>query len=239
MLRATICGSASACATSLIGPQGTPAASMIDSHCAVPCAASACSISILSAAAWFGCAARCWRTARSAPGRAGRAHQRELAEQLVVARRDDHPAVGGAEGLERRDRGMTRAERPGHLARREVTRDRVLEDGDLAVEHGDVDLAAARRSAHALEQRGVDSDRGEQAGGDVADRRADAGRRAARMAGQAHDAAHALHDHVVGRAGPVRARMSRSPRRRRRSVSGSAHEGPPSRSRASPSCRRG
>ena len=57
----------------------------------------------------------------------------------------------------------------------------------------------------AMDQRGVDRDRGVEAGADVADRHADARRRLALVAGDAHDAAHALHDHVVGGVLRVRA----------------------------------
>ena len=53
-------------------------------------------------------------------------------------------------------------------------------------------------------KRRLDADHGEQAGGNVADRGADAGRRTAGMAGHRHDPAHRLDDHVVGRLAAVR-----------------------------------
>ena len=59
-----------------------------------------------------------------------------------------------------------------------------------------------------MDQRGIDRHRGEEAGADVADRHADPGRRLALVAGDAHDAAHALHDHVVGGILGVRAAVA-------------------------------
>ena len=103
----------------------------------------------------------------------------------------------GAEGLEGRDGGMARAQRTGDLALDRVAHDGVFQERDLAVEHADIDLGRLA-GLEAMDQRGIDGDRGEEARADVADRHADPGRRLALVAGDAHDAAHALHDHVVG-----------------------------------------
>ena len=92
---------------------------------------------------------------------------------------------------------MAGAQRPRRLAGDEVAHGGVLQEGQLAVEHRDVDLRALAAGG-AGEQRRIDGDRGVEPGADVADRHARARRRAAGMAGDAHDAAHALHHHVVG-----------------------------------------
>ena len=83
------------------------------------------------------------------------------------------------------------------LALDRVAHDGVLEQRQLAVEHGDVDLGRFA-GLEAMHQGGIDRDRSEQARADVADRHADARRRLALVAGDAHDAAHALDHHVVG-----------------------------------------
>ncbi len=91
---------------------------------------------------------------------------------------------------------MARAQRPRHFARHGVAHDRVLQQRQLAIEHGDVNLGRLAR-ALAMEERGVHRHRRIEPSADVADRHARAHRRLARMAGDAHDAAQALHDHVV------------------------------------------
>ena len=71
----------------------------------------------------------------------------------------------------------------------------------------DVDHLAVA-AALAFVQRGEDADRGEEAGGDVAEREAGADGAAAGLAGDAHDAAHALHDDVERRAVAVGAGLA-------------------------------
>ena len=73
----------------------------------------------------------------------------------------------------------------------------VLEDGDLAIEHGDVEHLAAA-AALAFVEGAEDADGGEEAGGDVAEGEAGPDGRAAFFAGDAHDAAHALDDDIEG-----------------------------------------
>ncbi len=111
------------------------------------------------------------------------------------------------------DGRMARAERAGDFLLDRVAHDCVLEQRELAVEHGDVDLG---RSAglEAMDDRGVDRDGGVEAGADVTDGHADAAGRLALVAGDAHDAAHALHDHVIGRVLGVRAGMAEARSRR-------------------------
>ena len=58
---------------------------------------------------------------------------------------DDDLAVPGPERGKRRDRRVARADRARHLAQRGITRDRILEDRDLAVEHAKVDFLATAR----------------------------------------------------------------------------------------------
>ena len=102
---------------------------------------------------------------------------------------------------------VPRADRLRHLAGREVAGEGVLQDRDLAVEHADVDHLAFA-AALALVQRGQDADRRVQAGGDVALRDAGPHRRPARLAGDAHDAAHALDDDVERRPVAVGPRLA-------------------------------
>ncbi len=147
-------------------------------------------------------------------------------EEAVVARRDDDLPLLRLEGAKRCDRGMPRADRPGHAPRRHVARDRVLEQRDLAIEHRDVHVGASPRALALVEGR--DRRRGrEHAGGDVADRRAHARGLALGLAGQAHDAAHRLHDHVVGRALAQRPRGAEP-------GDGDQHEPRPARAQALP-----
>ena len=133
-----------------------------------------------------------------------------LALQAVVAGCDDHRAVGGGESLEGRDGRVARAERAGDFLLDRVAHDRVFEQCELAVEHRDIDLGGLA-GLEAMDDRGIHRDGGVEAGADVADRHADAGGRLPLVAGDAHDAALALHDHVVGgilgvRAGVAEAR---------------------------------
>ena len=122
----------------------------------------------------------------------------ERGEQRVVAGGDNDVTVGGSIGLEGCYRGMACPERPRHLAGGEVARERVLQDRHLAIEHRDVELHALARHRPPVE-RAVDADGGEEAGHDIADGASHPCRRAAGLAGQAHDAAHGLHHHVIGR----------------------------------------
>jgi hypothetical protein len=79
-----------------------------------------------------------------------------------------------------------------------VAHDGVFQERDLAVEHADIDLGRFA-GLETMDQRGVDGDRCEEARSDIADRHAYPRRRLALVASDAHDAAHALHDHVVCR----------------------------------------
>ncbi len=136
----------------------------------------------------------------------------ESSEQVVVSRaHDDRVAVAGREGLERRDVRVPRAESPGERAGHEVRRERVLEDGELTIEHRDVDHRTGAALASFVE-RARDAGREEEAGGDVADRHADARGRAVGMAREAHEAAHRLRNQVEGGSLAHRARVP-EPRR--------------------------
>ena len=114
-----------------------------------------------------------------------------LAKSLLL------PAVLGAVGLEGGDGRVLESERPRDLAGRGVLGDGVLEDGDLAVEHRDVDKLALA-GLFALIEGGQRAVGAHHAGDDVADRGADAHGVSVRLAGDAHDAAHRLDDHIVG-----------------------------------------
>ena len=218
MLRASVCGSDTAPATSLSGPQGTPAASSDASQWAVLCVFSVRSSSAFSASTLsmrFGLLEK-----RSSAGQVF-APQRlaEFAEQRLVAGCHDDVPVCAFVTLEGSDGRMPRAGGGRAFAGGEITRDGVFEDRQLAVEHGDVDEASAP-GARAFVQRGANADSGEQPGGDVADGRPHPRRRRAFVAGEAHDAAHALHHHVVGGGGATAAPSVRSPNTRRRRVRG-------------------
>src|SRR5207237_6951676 len=83
--------------------------------------------------------------------------------------------------------------------------------GDLRGEEGEVEMLALAR-ALAVCERGADGDRRVHAGDDVGDRHARtlraATRRAVRLAGHAHHAAHALDHEVVARPLAIRAGMA-------------------------------
>jgi hypothetical protein len=91
---------------------------------------------------------------------------------------------------------MFGAEPRRHLAEREIARGREREQGDLAVEHGEVDVAAAVIGNAAGEPR-QDRDRHPESRGQIGDRQAGLDRRSATLSGQAHDAAHGLEDGVI------------------------------------------
>ena len=82
------------------------------------------------------------------------------------------------------------------LAEREVARRGKREQGYLAVEHREVDLAAAPGTGSSR-QRGEDRDRDPQSGGEIRHWQPGLHRRAATLAGEAHDAAHRLEHGVV------------------------------------------
>ena len=104
---------------------------------------------------------------------------------------------------------MPRAQGRGHLARDGVPGHGVLEHAHGAVEHRQIEIAA-HPGPLPLPQGGADADRRVEAGQDIADRRADAGRLLGSVAREAHQAAAGLHDHVVGRLAGVGARAAES-----------------------------
>ncbi len=93
---------------------------------------------------------------------------------------------------------MAGAHWPRDLAGGGIAHDRVFEQRQLAVEQRDVNLLRLA-GALAMQQCGVERDRGEQPAAQIANRGADAGQRHPRMAGDAHHPAEPLHHHVVGR----------------------------------------
>src|SRR5258706_417977 len=97
-------------------------------------------------------------------------------KDFVVPRRDGDVAVLCRESGERRDGGMTRTEPARYFAGRDIARDRVLQQGDLRIEHRDVDLLAACGGL-ALIKRGDHADGGEKSGAEIAHRGADTCRR--------------------------------------------------------------
>ena len=120
-----------------------------------------------------------------------------------------------------------------------VAHDRVLEQRELAVEHRDVDLGAIspvlrRWTIAALTATAVYRP-APMSPIDMPTRR----RRLALVAGDAHDAALALHDHVVGGILGVRAGMAEARGRGVDQLADTWRAASPSRSPASPSCRGG
>ena len=136
---------------------------------------------------------------RSSAGRSGspiashsRANSRSLPHATAIG------AVGGLEGLVRRDARVAVAAPLRALARRHPARALVEQRGQHRVEQRDLDVAAGA-GALALDQRGLDPGHREQPAHEVDDRRADLDRRAARLAGDAHEPAHRLQQQVVAR----------------------------------------
>ena len=98
---------------------------------------------------------------------------------------------------------MPGSQRPRHLLRHVVAGDGVLQQGHLAVEHGQVEVAAAPGLAGSRQGR-QEPDAGEEGGAQICRGRTDPHRR---LTGQARDRrqpAHGLHDHVVRRPVGVR-----------------------------------
>ena len=98
---------------------------------------------------------------------------------------------------------MTVAERDGHVARGRVTSDGIFENSELAVEHADVDFLAFSRP-FAVEEGEHDAIGRKHPGDDITDRSAHTGWFAILRPRDAHDAAHRLHNDVVGRLEHVR-----------------------------------
>jgi hypothetical protein len=127
----------------------------------------------------------------------------------IVAHRDIDMSIGGWEGVVRGDDWMPVAEHGRHLAGGEVDAGLVGEQGDLAAEHRSVDAVAETLGVPLAAVEGPgDGVGGKHAGGDIRDRDAELGRHPAFLTGNAHHAAHALHDQVVGGAGTGRAGLA-------------------------------
>ncbi len=112
-------------------------------------------------------------------------------------------AVLRAERLVRRRDSVGRAEAAGHLAGREVAARLPDAERHRRLEQAQVDVLAPP-GLLAGDVRRQDGVAAEQRAGQVRDRHADLDGRALRLAGDAHDAAHALEDQVE--AGPLAVR---------------------------------
>src|SRR5690606_34561795 len=108
--------------------------------------------------------------------------------------------------LERRNGRVPTTERPWDFTGGGITHDRILHQRHLHVEHSDVDFAPLTSDGPIVQGR-IDADRRVEACCHIADRHPDARRLPARLTGDAHDAAHGLHDHVVSRPFGMRTRM--------------------------------
>ena len=104
----------------------------------------------------------------------------------------------GREGVVRHVDEVRVADPARNVARHQVHRRHVGEERDLGVEHRHVDMLAEAGDMARLE-RGEHAHRAEDAAAEVADRNAAAHRRVVGPAGDAHAAAHALHDLVERR----------------------------------------
>ena len=89
--------------------------------------------------------------------------------------------------------------------------DGVLEDCNLTVEHGHIDLLADSCLLPLVERRD-NTDRREQSRGNVADRDADPGRRTVRPAGDTHEPAEGLYQNVISRLLRVRPAVAETTR---------------------------
>ncbi|GBD12969.1 hypothetical protein HRbin24_00990 [bacterium HR24] len=128
---------------------------------------------------------------------------------LVVhapAQGNDDPAVLGRERLEGRRGRVPRPQRPGHLAGGEVAHKGVLQDRDLAVQHTYVEHLPPA-ALLPLVQGGQYADGRVQTGSDIPQGDARPNRPPARLAGDAHDASHALHNDVQGGLVAIGARL--------------------------------
>ncbi|MPM98465.1 hypothetical protein SDC9_145653 [bioreactor metagenome] len=92
---------------------------------------------------------------------------------------------------------MPRTNRPWHAARGRQPRYGVLEQGHLAVQHGDIHALALARACAAQQCR-LGADHRVQPSAQVADRHAHTARARIGAAGHAHHATHRLHHHVIG-----------------------------------------
>ncbi|CUI69575.1 Uncharacterised protein [Achromobacter xylosoxidans] len=120
----------------------------------------------------------------------------ETTELPIVADRQDHRPVGRLEHLVRHDVRMAVGKPLRDLCTGEVIGARVHQPGDLAVQQRNVDLLPFSGRV-AMAQRRQDADRRVHARHDVGDADAHLHRRAVGLAGQAHDAAHALDQEVI------------------------------------------
>src|SRR5258706_324041 len=83
-----------------------------------------------------------------------------------------------------------------HFPQREIPRRCEREQGDLSIEHREVDLASVAGAA-APGERGEDGDRDPESGSEIGDRQTRLHGAAAALAGEAEDAAHRLEHRVV------------------------------------------
>ena len=123
----------------------------------------------------------------------GIGHQQK---QGVVAGRDDELAILRIEAFKRRQRRMAIAGAMRHLALDIEARQRRFHQRRLAVEHADIHPRALGIPGAAIE-RCENAHRGKQRRAQVTKAGPHAGGLTVRPTGQAHDAAHGLHDHVV------------------------------------------
>ena len=136
-------------------------------------------------------------------------HCDKARELRIVADGDDDVAVGDRKHLVGHDVRMRVAHPARRHARDEIAHRLVGEHADLRVEERHVDMAPSPGLVAAPE-RGEDRDRGIDPGENVGIGDADLLRLAVRLAGQVHDAAHALDHEVVAGARAHRGRPGRS-----------------------------
>ena len=127
-------------------------------------------------------------------------HFAEANELRVIADRQDHVAIGGFKHLVGHDVLVRVAGTLRRHAGDEVVGTQVRQHRHLRIEQGHVDVLALAAGV-AVAQRGLDRDRGVQAGEQIGDGDADFLRPAARavvpLSRHAHQPAHALHGVVV------------------------------------------
>ena len=202
--RPSSAANAKACATSLIGPAGTPASPQPRRPSRRPARVAKAASS--SAASASRCSTRAALVAKRSSPASSRApdDRAQPPEDRVVADGDGEVAVGGREGLVRGDGRVAVAQRPGTTPGVEVRRGLVEQAGQRRVHQRDLDVLAAA-VALARVQRGLDAVGGEQAADQVDERGADLQRPPVGLAGDRHQPAHRLQQQVVAgqRGGPL------------------------------------
>ena len=197
---------------SFTGPQGTPASSRRSSHPATePPAKEAESSASRSAWCSVRAALSAKRASSTSSGRPRTWHRRSKSRSLPAAT-TTQPSVA-AKNWKGVIAGCRDPSGPGTCPGHVVAGDGVLQEGHLAVEHGDVQVPASAGLPGSRQGR-EQPDAGEEGRAQVRRRRADPDRGLARQARDRGEAAHGLDDYVVRRPVGVRPALAEAGDRR-------------------------